>query len=157
MKKTKYFKTESNSKKNKIYKDEMNQFNYRLFQINQENKKIKLNKLFLDEKELGLNQRIKSTKKENNIRASNFIDVNKRNSFDNIDLWLKEIGERFLEPSMVLFGNKADIEKNEWKVTEDEIQKNVEQYNLKYFETSAKTKKILMKDMIIFSIRLLLK
>ena len=78
MKKIKYFKTESNSKKNKIYKDEMNQFNYRLFQINQENKKIKLNKLFLDEKELGLNQRIKSTKKENNIRTSNFIDVNKR-------------------------------------------------------------------------------
>ena len=50
-------------------------------------------------------------------------DITKRNSFNNIDLWLKEIGERFLEPSMVLFGNKADIEKNEWKVTEDEIQK----------------------------------
>ena len=42
---------------------------------------------------------------------------------------------------MVLFGNKSDLPKEEWKVTEQEIKNAEEKYKLKYFETSAKSNK----------------
>ena len=68
-------------------------------------------------------------------------DVTNKDSFNNIDRWLKDVNERFDKPSMVLFANKTDYNKEEWAVTEEEVQKAAEKYKLKYFETSAKTKK----------------
>ena len=68
-------------------------------------------------------------------------DVSLRDSFDNINMWLKLIHENFDNPCLVLFGNKIDKDKSEWKVTPEEIEKLVEDNKLTYFETSAKTKK----------------
>ena len=68
-------------------------------------------------------------------------DVSLRDSFDNINMWLELIHENFDNPCLVLFGNKIDKDKSEWKVTPEEIEKLVEDNKLTYFETSAKTKK----------------
>ena len=42
---------------------------------------------------------------------------------------------------MILFGNKSDVKKELWTVTDDEIKIAAEKFKLHYFETSAKTKK----------------
>ena len=68
-------------------------------------------------------------------------DVTKRTSFDNIEHWLKTIDENFNHPNMILFGNKSDVKKELWTVTDDEIKIAAEKFKLHYFETSAKTKK----------------
>ena len=57
------------------------------------------------------------------------------------DVSLRLIHENFDNPCLVLFGNKIDKDKSEWKVTPEEIEKLVEDNKLTYFETSAKTKK----------------
>ena len=67
-------------------------------------------------------------------------DVTSRNSFDNIEKWLEEIKQYFEQPYLILFGNKVDIDKKEWKVIDEEIKSLAQKYNLKYFLTSAKTK-----------------
>ena len=66
-------------------------------------------------------------------------DVTNRISFDIIDTFMQFINDEFDQPSVVIFGNKVDIEKKEWRVTEEEIKSLAQKYNLKYFETSAKT------------------
>ena len=68
-------------------------------------------------------------------------DLTNRESFDNINKWLKDIKDNFENPCIVLFGNKADLPEEEWQVTTEEAQKYAEDKKLKYFETSAKTKK----------------
>ena len=66
-------------------------------------------------------------------------DLTSRQTFENIDKWLNDIRDNFDRPFLVLFGNKADKEKSEWKVTDEEVKNLTQKYNLKYFETSAKT------------------
>ena len=39
---------------------------------------------------------------------------------------------------VILFGNKVDIDKSNWGVTSEEINKFIKEKNLKYFEVSAK-------------------
>ena len=48
-------------------------------------------------------------------------DVTLRSSFDNIDNWIKIIETNFRKPSVVLFGNKADLDKKDWEVTDEEV------------------------------------
>ena len=68
-------------------------------------------------------------------------DVTKRKSFDNINIWLNEIKENFNNPCLILFGNKSDIEKENWEITTEEIEQFAKKRNMSYFETSAKTRK----------------
>ena len=65
-------------------------------------------------------------------------DVTNRKSFDDIENWLEIIKERFNDPVIILFGNKVDVKKEEWKVTEEEINLICTKKKLKYFGTSAK-------------------
>ena len=43
-----------------------------------------------------------------------------------------------MNPIVILLGNKADIDKQEWKIEQEEIESLANYVNLKYFETSAK-------------------
>ena len=66
-------------------------------------------------------------------------DFTRRNTFNNIENYLKDIKENFNNPVIVLFGNKADIEANHKEVSREEVEQYVKEKNLIYFETSAKT------------------
>ena len=68
-------------------------------------------------------------------------DVTKRKSFENVNIWLNEIKENFNNPYLILFGNKSDIEKENWEITTEEIEQFAKKKNMAYFETSAKTRK----------------
>ena len=68
-------------------------------------------------------------------------DVTKRKSFENVNIWLNEIKENFNNPCLILFGNKSDIEKENWEITTEEIEQFAKKRNMAYFETSAKTRK----------------
>ena len=48
-------------------------------------------------------------------------DFLKRKSFDNLDDWLDMIKEELNDPIIILFGNKADFDKYEWKITSEEV------------------------------------
>jgi Ras-related protein Rab-8A len=67
-------------------------------------------------------------------------DVTNRASFDNIGNWMELINENFKNPSIILFGNKADIAKEKWKVSNEEAKEFAEKMKFPYFETSAMTK-----------------
>ena len=67
-------------------------------------------------------------------------DLTNEESFKNVNIWLNDIKENFKEIGIVLFGNKCDLDKNKWKVTEEQVKKFVEENNLIYFQTSAKTR-----------------
>ena len=67
-------------------------------------------------------------------------DITNRKSFDNIEGWISLMKINFDNPIMILFGNKADLDKQEWKVTEEEINLLCGKYNLKYFGISAKNR-----------------
>ena len=65
-------------------------------------------------------------------------DVTSKQSFENISIWLKSIYEINPNLYLILFGNKIDKDKSEWEVTNEEINKFVEEKKLNYFEVSAK-------------------
>ena len=67
-------------------------------------------------------------------------DLNDKSSFDNVKYWLQETKEILDNPCAVLFGNKNDQPKDQWKVTIEEAQEFAQKNNMKFFETSAKTK-----------------
>ena len=65
-------------------------------------------------------------------------DLTNRDTFNNIDRLMKFIEENSRKPNVVLFGNKADdIDRRQ--VTVEEAENLAKKYNIKYFETSAKT------------------
>ena len=66
--------------------------------------------------------------------------INDRDSFDNIDEWLKELKkESNPDAKIILIGNKADLD-NERVVSFEEAQKYAKDYNfINFLETSAKT------------------
>jgi small GTP-binding protein len=65
-------------------------------------------------------------------------DVTRKDTFDNINVWHKEIKEVTGNISLILVGNKIDLE-NERVVSSEEGQKIAERLGLSYIETSAKT------------------
>ena len=68
------------------------------------------------------------------------LDLTSRTSFENINVWLKQIEDNLNNPCIVLFGNKNDNSKEKWQVTIEEAEEFAKNINLKFFETSAKTK-----------------
>ena len=54
-------------------------------------------------------------------------------------MWFDEINKNFKDPSLVLLGNKIDMPKEKWEVTQDEINSLIKQKNFVYYVTSAKT------------------
>ena len=66
-------------------------------------------------------------------------DVTKRETFISVVDWLQVIDDNFTDVSIILFGNKCDLEDNR-QVTEEEAIKFAKEKNLTYLETSAKTK-----------------
>ena len=67
-------------------------------------------------------------------------DLTKRDTFDNVNKWIETANENLKTPNLVLFGNKADLDKTMWKVTKEEAEDFAQKLNMKYFETSAKTR-----------------
>ena len=67
-------------------------------------------------------------------------DLTKRESFININNWLETVRENLHNPNLILFGNKADIKKEDWKVTSEEAENFAVKLNMKYVETSAYTR-----------------
>ena len=65
-------------------------------------------------------------------------DVTSRQSFENASIWLDSVKENYPNFMVILFGNKVDIDKSHWEVTNEEINKFMKEKNLKYFEVSAK-------------------
>ena len=66
-------------------------------------------------------------------------DITSEETFENVKVWLNEIKENLNEPYLVLFGNKID-RITERKISYEEALDFADEYNLKYFETSAKTR-----------------
>ena len=66
--------------------------------------------------------------------------VTEKKSFLNIENWYNDVQENFDNPSVVIFGNMIDKDKEEWEVTSEEAKEVAKKLNLPYFETSAKTK-----------------
>ena len=67
-------------------------------------------------------------------------DLSKRDTFENVNKWIETANENLKTPNLVLFGNKADLDKTMWKVTKEEAEDFAQKLNMKYFETSAKTR-----------------
>ena len=65
-------------------------------------------------------------------------DYTSRKSLENLDIWLQEIKDNLNDVIVVLFGNKIDIEKEKWEVTNEEARKYARKMNIAFFETSAK-------------------
>lgn len=63
-------------------------------------------------------------------------DLSKRETFEKTRIWIDSIRESSSgNIDVILVGNKADLPR---QVSEEEAQKLAEEYNLKYYETSAK-------------------
>jgi len=66
-------------------------------------------------------------------------DVTKKETFTNVATWLQVIDDNFEDVSIILFGNKCDLEEKR-QVTNEEAIKFAQDNKLTYFETSAKSK-----------------
>ena len=62
-------------------------------------------------------------------------------SFKNVENWLENIKENMDNPCLVLLGNKEDLPKENWKVTQEEIDEFCQKKKLVYYPTSAKENK----------------
>lgn len=67
-------------------------------------------------------------------------DLTSRLSFQNINNWIQTANDNLKYPTLVLFGNKADLNKETWEVTKEEAEEFAKNSNMKYFETSARTR-----------------
>ena len=65
-------------------------------------------------------------------------DVSFKPSFENVENWLNDINDNFDNPSLILVGNKIDLPKEKWQVTQEEIDELCTKRKLKFFATSAK-------------------
>ena len=68
-------------------------------------------------------------------------DVTFKSSFENVEKWLNDIKENLDNPSLVLLGNKIDLPKDKWQVTQEEIDELCNKKKLKFYATSAKENK----------------
>ena len=83
-------------------------------------------------------EKYKSIAKSAIKRANGIIfvfDLNCKDSFDNIKYWLMSSLEVSNDFNKILVGNKYDLTR---EVDKDKVEKLIEKYNFKYFETSAK-------------------
>ena len=64
-------------------------------------------------------------------------DITNRDSFEHLVNWLNEIKEESDKASVIIFGNKCDLEEQR-KVTKQEAEKLAKQNKIPYIETSAK-------------------
>ena len=66
-------------------------------------------------------------------------DISEYDSFDKIEYWIKDLQNDadLTKVIMVLVGNKADLD-DKRKVSFEVAQQKAKQYNIEYFETSAK-------------------
>lgn len=67
-------------------------------------------------------------------------DLTSRLSFQNINNQIQTANDNLKDPTLVLFGNKADLNKETWEVTKEEAEEFAKNSNMKYFETSARTR-----------------
>ena len=65
-------------------------------------------------------------------------DVTSRRSFENASIWLDSVKEDYPNFMVILFGNKVDINKSDWEITSEDINKFIKEKNLKYIEITAK-------------------
>ena len=63
-------------------------------------------------------------------------DVSNRQSFNDLKTWLHDINEATNKASIILFGNKCDIQNRE--ITKEEAEEFAKENNIPYIETSAK-------------------
>ena len=66
-------------------------------------------------------------------------DFTNKQSFKNIEVWLDEIRDNLDNPCIVLLGNKIDIDKEKWQVTQEEVNKFAQEKKFNFYPTSAKT------------------
>ena len=66
-------------------------------------------------------------------------DITKKETFKSVANWLQVIDDNFTDVSIILFGNKCDMEENR-EVTKEEATKFAMEKNITYLETSAKNK-----------------
>ena len=63
-------------------------------------------------------------------------DVSNRQSFNDLNTWINGVKEATDKVSVIIFGNKCDVEKRE--VTKEEAEKYAKDNNIPYIETSTK-------------------
>ena len=68
-------------------------------------------------------------------------DLRDKTSFNNISVLLYDIKNELNNPFIILFGNKADLDKDKWSVKPEEINEFSKKEGIAYFEVSAKTGK----------------
>ena len=61
-------------------------------------------------------------------------DFRKRESFENINLWLKQVNEELDNPFFILFGNKSDGDKINWEITAEEVNKFAKEKEIHFFK-----------------------
>ena len=64
-------------------------------------------------------------------------DVSNRQSFNDLKTWLDDVSNATNKVSIILFGNKCELENRE--VTKEEAEKFAKENNIPYIETSAKS------------------
>jgi len=71
------------------------------------------------------------------VGAMVVFNVDRRETFDDIDFWISKMKELSGDIPYILVGNKIDLEDRR-VVSTEEIEAKAEKYGVKYFETSAK-------------------
>ena len=71
------------------------------------------------------------------VGAMVVFNVDKRDTFNDIDFWISKMKELSGDIPYILVGNKIDLEDRR-VVSTEEIEAKAEKYGVKYFETSAK-------------------
>ena len=65
--------------------------------------------------------------------------LNDKYSFKHIQSWINRIDEIGIK-DYIIFGNKIDLPKSQWKVKSEEAKKYAQENNIAYFETSCLTR-----------------
>jgi small GTP-binding protein len=69
-------------------------------------------------------------------------DVNRLESFNNLDNWLKEVNSNCSNIPLILLGNKIDLDMRQ--VKKSKAEKYAKKNNILYYETSAKTGELVL-------------
>jgi small GTP-binding protein len=65
-------------------------------------------------------------------------DITNRKSFEDLNMWIEDINNATDKVSIILFGNKCDLQNR--KISKEEAEKFAKKHNIPYIETSAKLK-----------------
>jgi len=69
------------------------------------------------------------------VGAMVIFNLNAPSTLENIDFWVLKIKELSGDIPFIIVGNKLDLEK---KINKEKLDKKINQFNVEYFETSAK-------------------